>query len=486
MRAARQYKSLLLLAGLNLNGTVVIPMSFDAPSRDIPPDVLVTALASRLADLQSARIDTDANVISAPGTQGGVAGRRALVAGNLLNALEQRLVAGDSGFAPLSVIADNLKDIIHDLEIGELRFCARFLDVDRDINFKLPVDGKFIDHKATDWTRLLRYQARLDRVKLTEAGRIWIRVLRNREQWLFEDKEVEKIISALHGGLFEQIPSIATAVVTSIRLFNEHLTIILESPSFRELLSQYLQRRAHFSEMIERCHVAAISALERVGSKETAAKHEEWAGIVGERAVAIATIRGHIDRVHRATESLRRSWAELLDLVQQDKRPRVGLIRFDLVLDEFVENPATEAASQALLDAIGGWGTDADFYSILDNIGCLPEAVEPDTDVGVEFEIVVNAAKANFQSWLQLHRAVILDALNTGPKSLFDFVDLPSVGISHPNDISGLFGVYIVSKPFGKALRIEVAHRSGLRSIDRFGYRVTASDLVLRIVSEGE
>ena len=453
---------------------------FDANPQGLPPDVLITALASRLADLQGARVDPDSSAITPPTTQGD-AGRRALVAGHLLAALEQRLETGDSGFVPLSVVADGLKEKIVGLELEELRFCVRFLDVDREIRYQQVVDGVVQDHRTRTWSRLVRYQARLDRVKLSEAGRLWIRVLRHREHWLFEDKEVEKIVAALHGGFFDRIPDIAAEVVTSIRLFNEHLTAILESPSFRELVRQYLQHRAHFSGMIDRCHLAAIQALEIVGTQDAATRHENWLPAAGARGISLGELRVHVVRVHRATESLRRRWDELLDAVQQEQRPRVGLVRFDLALDAFLAMPPSEDAMRSMLDGLGGWGSDADYLSILDVEGCLPEAIEPEAPAGAEFDLNAAPVNAKMQSWLTRHRARLLAALKAGPKSLFEFLDDGMLAIETPFDIAGLFGTYVMVEPFGKRVAVVVERREGLKAVDRVGHRLTASDIRLRL-----
>ena len=64
--------------------------SHDANADGMPVDVLVTAMASRLADLQGARVDPRSPMIVAPTSQL-EAGRRALVAGNILACLESRL-----------------------------------------------------------------------------------------------------------------------------------------------------------------------------------------------------------------------------------------------------------------------------------------------------------------------------------------------------------------------------------------------------------
>jgi hypothetical protein len=450
----------------------------------LPIDVLVTAMASRLADLQGARVAPESPTIVAPISQA-EAGRRAFIAGSMLTCLEGRLEHGESGFVPLGIVASQLAAIVPGLNTEELRFCARFLDVDREIRYQEVVDGACQDRVTRGWSRLIRYQSRLDRVKLTDAGRLWIRVLRHREHWLFEDKEVEKIVVAINNGLWEQIPAIVSDVVTSIRLFNEHLTGILESPSFRELIRQYMDRRSHFSTMIERCHSASLQALELLRTEAMAARHSEWTRMASDDATPLSVLYEQVSRVHRATESLRRNWATLLDTVQQDKRPRLGVLRFDLALDKFITEPPSGAASAAMLDGLGGWGNDGDMLSVLDFEGALPEAVEPDAANGVEIDVGITRAGERMQSWLLRNRSRLLAVLKDGPKSLFDLLADPMLAIDRMSDVSAVFGVYLIADPLGLQHRVCVESRPGaLATLDLDGHRLTVSDVVLRLAAE--
>jgi len=460
-----------------------MPSPQDVRADGLPVDVLVTAMASRLADLQGTRIDPQSPIIIAPTSQHD-AGRRAMVAGHMLACLESRLQQGESGFVPLGLVLAQLAETVPALDLDELRFYARFLDVDREIRYQELIDGICQDRITRGWSRLIRYQARLDRVKLTDAGQLWVRILRHREHWLFEDKEVEKIIAAIKGGLWEQIPLIATEVVTSIRLFNEHLTAIIESPSFRDLVRQYLDRRTHFSAMIERCHTAALQALELLRTDAVAAQHSDWARSAGEQTLPLSVLYEQSSRVHRATESLRRNWATLLDSVQQDKRPRVGVLRFDLALERFVTDPPPVGAIASMLNGLGGWGNDGEMLSVLDVEGSLPEAIEPDAPNGVEIDVGMTRAQERMQSWLFRNRSRILLALANGPKSLIDLLEDPLLAIGGISDVSALFGVYLVSDPLGLLHHVRVECRDGdFVRLDVDSHRLTVSNVVLSLAT---
>lgn len=206
--------------------------SHENQAEGIPGDVLVTAMASRLADLQDSKAQDEASSISSPKSNDD-AGRRALIAGSVFSFLERQIERGDTGYVSLNKVFSQLEGVIPNLVIEELRFVVRFLDVSRMLRYQNITDDAIEERSIREWSRLLMYQAKLDRIKLTSAGRLWLRVLKHREHWLFEDKEVEKLHIAIAQGIFEQVPIISSEIITSIRLFNEHLTEILESPSFR-------------------------------------------------------------------------------------------------------------------------------------------------------------------------------------------------------------------------------------------------------------
>lgn len=449
------------------------------------PDVLITALASRLADLQGSRIDLDASLIVAPNTVP-EAGRRALIAGYLFAALEQRVELGDTGFVPVEALHSELAEVVPGLESEEVRFVARFLDVDREIRYQELIDGQVDDYTTRGWSRLVQYQSKRDRLRLTDAGRLWLQIQHHRDNWLFQDKDIEKLVVAIKNGLFEQIPGVAAQAVSSLRWQNQHLTKIIESPSFHELVHQYRQRRDHISGMMKRCHVAAMQALELLGTDAIAAKHEVWASSVGEdRGLPLLYLREHTSRVHRATESLRRNWTRLLDIVQQNRRPMIGVQRFDLALDRYLAAPPEVQVDRIFLDGICGWGHPSPTFSVLDIVGSFPDGIEASLQDGLSFDCSETPSRRKMRTWLAAHREMLLARLaNHHPHSLFDLVEAGDLPIPDIAAVSAVFGLYVITDPFGAQYRIWVEHSGGHVFRDTRDHRVTASDVTVRLVQE--
>ncbi|MDH4565163.1 hypothetical protein E8E95_00495 [Pseudomonas sp. BN414] len=455
---------------------------------DLPVDVLVTALTSRLADLQCARVDTDSTHITSPQPQEG-ADRRALVAGHLLGHLESRLIDGSSEFVAISVVAEHMREKLPGLEVEEVRFCTRFLDVDREIRFQTAANTETRQTRA--WSRLVRYHARHDRVKLSEAGRLFLKMLRHRRDWLYEDKHVEMLVGAIRGNLFDDVPRLCQEILSSLRLFSEQLTAIRESPSIHAMAQQYVQRRQHFTDMLKRALDASLNALDLLHSQAIQAELERFQLLNPNVAVSLSSLRRNLRIIHQATESLNRNWAGLLADLQKSRRQRLGVLRFDDILTHFLGEPLSASAMEGLLAGCCGWVPQSHVASVTSFIGCVAPIGPP-----VEPELVVfdddprtSSPNEQFSSWLKRHAPVLLVALQQGPIHLGDLLQSGQLGegalrFDKVEDLAAVMGLYVVTDPLGAKVELEVTCGPDLQQHHAFGYHIIASDLAIHLRSD--
>lgn len=456
-------------------------------ANDLPLDVLVTALSSRLVDLQCARADTDTAQIGAPRPQEG-ADRRALIAGHLLHHLECQLMNGSSEFVSLNVIHEALSESNADLNIEEVRFCARFLDVDREIRYRS--DNAHIRSTRT-WTRLLRYQPRLDRVKLSEAGRLFLKLLRHHRDWLYEDKDIEKLAIALKSGFFDEVPRLCGEILASLRLFSEQLTSIRESPSLHSMAEQYSRRRQHFTDMLERALAGALEALDLLKSQMLSADFEAFCQRNPSVDISMAVLRRHLNLVHQATESLNRSWAGLLTDLQRTRRHRLGVLRFDQILTAWLESSPQLITMESLIAGCCGWVISGQFASVTSFIGSVEPTVEPLAPERVVFDDDPRLASqsASLGRWLQQHAGMILDTLQLGPMVLSTLLRDKRLGVCPLHsitDLVGAMGLYVVNDPLIGIAQVQVTCAPGLQTYCFGGYRVIASNLSIQLRRQPE
>lgn len=449
----------------------------------LPSDVLITALSSRLCDLQTARLDVESAQIHPPTASDG-AERRAQVAGALLLALEVRLAEGGTDYVALELLTDIIRDSVPDIDHREVAFCARFLDTARSIRFQ--GEGESGSREVTKWSRLIRYQSRFDRAKLSEAGRLFLKVIRHRNDWLYEDKHIESLERALHSGLFEDVPKLLAEILLALRGFAEELTQIRESPSIREMAADYLLRRDHFTDMLGKCDESVKRSLDMLRSDALRARYEQWSALHADPIVTLASLRAGIKELHQATEGLARAWRALLAEIAQTNRRPIGVIDFHAAMAGLLDiSPSTEAM-EGLIAGACGWSPRARIASTGSFLGTLAPLEEAPSRAPLVYEDdpsqVEQDGEDDIASWLQQNAEAVIAALQRGPIRLSDLMagmgDFP-IALSSLDDLSHALGMYAVEEPFVGRVFVEVLVTPEDAGAVIENRRVTTRDMVL-------
>lgn len=447
----------------------------------IPVDVLVTAMTSRLADLQDARLELDAPLITTRAPQDG-AGRRALVAGQLLAELEHRAIDVGAEYSSITSIHHEMRKHLSSLSEDEVRFAVRFLHTDRSIQY---VDAESGDVRETrSWTRLVKYQASTDRVRMSDAGRLFMKVLRHRRDWLYEDKQVEMLQRAIQSGLFEEIPRLSIEIVSSLRMFNEHITSLRESPSLEEMAREYSSRREHYSTMLGKAVAAASAAQEDLGTSTVQSRYDASAAAYTDYPT-MGALRSFLKNVLQAAESLNRNWVALLGDLQGERRAALGVFRFDQVLNHCQHSAPSLETMQTLLSGCAGWATRSSMASVSSFIGSVEHEFEPESPPTVTFDNDPNISdEAPWQSWIQFHSEALMQRLRHGPLSVSELLSSEEWRAERPSDISGMIGAFWIKEPLGPRVAVRVSCEESLQALQVLDRHVVVNRLRMTLVSE--
>ncbi|MAC24728.1 MULTISPECIES: hypothetical protein [Marinobacter] len=447
---------------------------------EIPPEILITALASRLVDLQSARIDEGAAQLKAPEPTPN-AEHRAYVAAALVFSLDKALLDGATEFVGIQSLHQRLQDSGYMLSEEQLRFSARFLGSEREIRY-LNEDNEPLTTR--NLSQLVRYQARQDRVKLTMAGQQFVRMVRHTGEWLYADKDVEKLSIAIRSGLFSDIGRLCGEIQTTLRMQNERITALRENPSSEVFLAEYLEHREHFSEMLDSALKAALDAKENLGTEDTRRRLDIFNSARPDYPIHRRSLYDVVSVVHQATESLSRNWSGLLKDLQNDKRQQMGVLRFDRILDAFVNNPPTEKAMTAFLAGCCGWIQRPQIIGVDAIIGKLSPAMEPKEKPDIVFDMDPAADEANteLQSWIARNGPAILKALEQGPIHLVDLITnagLPDCPIQSITEFGEAIGIYSIHDD-EEELLLEVVQLPEMAKIEGWDHHIGVTNVALR------
>lgn len=113
------------------------------------------------------------------------------------------------------------------------------------------------------------------------------------QDWLYEDKDVERIPASIERGVFEDIPRICDEVIGNLRALNERLTEIEESPTYESLRTEFQERGRQYREMLNMAGIALSRALTALASPGTRERFERWRSFRGIEDLEIEDALSH-------------------------------------------------------------------------------------------------------------------------------------------------------------------------------------------------
>lgn len=186
--------------------------SFEGAHRpELPLNVLLVATVARLLDLHGSKRKRGSRLTNVPRPPelGADAGFYLTVGIHIIAALHQRALKGSSGPVPIAKLHEEIANKIVDLTRQDLEYCAVCLSTEREVCYlderSLPLEES---RSAQAPTKLLRFDRRFGQVAMTDAGRLLMRIGALHQDWIYEDKDVERIPAAIERGIFEDIPRV--------------------------------------------------------------------------------------------------------------------------------------------------------------------------------------------------------------------------------------------------------------------------------------
>lgn len=441
---------------------------------------MLSALGSRLTHLQSTRYSEESSNIQGVDTHSENA-KNGWVAEWILSYLMDRVLEGQSGYVSTQHIAQLIQQERPEINEERVRFIARFLSVDCEFHF---VNESFSPVSSRSLTKLIDYQARSDRVKLTKAGRLVHRVTNLQQDWLYEDKNVEKVLRALKNGEFSRIPSLAAEITATIGLASAEITEIREHASYQEVAQAYFKQREQFSETIQLCLEAAHKCFEFLDSREARSRMAIFIQEQGADSImSIKLLKDVIVEICSACESLSRNFTSLIKLMQNDKTPRLGILNFNEVIDQFICSSVSEDGLRSVINDCFGWMPKTDTFSSLDleeRLSITPLQNKPLT---VRYR---PGDRSKVKSWIEKNKEKLISHLKDSPKSIVELLEIISFSGSDikVQDVTEFFLVTNDPVKLSENLSLGFLFAQDMQCMQAQDYRVWASNIKLRLCEE--
>ncbi|KRD79727.1 hypothetical protein [Lysobacter sp. Root983] len=402
---------------------------------------------------------------------------------SILMALERIAADGRSGFVDLESLVMEVRKTIEGCAIDDLRFVCRFLDVERECRYVDPSDGH--EKGTRSRTRLLNYDPRRDRVKLTETGRFFLRLGNVSHNWLYEDKQAAKILQAIKLGQFSDVEQFALDHARALRQLAEDINRQIESPSFDAMAQVYAAQREAINEMLHDAAQYLVRAKAELAMESTQEQLERFCEIRPDRHITLHRLRWVLDRAHGAMESASRTWAGFLRRVQEGRRRHLGVVDFGSAMGAIMTGHGDQASIERALTGIYGWIAVPTFASVFEVDAVLPPARDGMDVTPLVFDTALTGALDDqLQSWLDHNLDALRAALDQGPQRLSELIDsggLPPISVTSIHDVSAVFASFAVSHPFGQREPVELGIAPDAVHGVKAGFHWSLPDLILSL-----
>ncbi|SFC47539.1 hypothetical protein SAMN02745724_01739 [Pseudoalteromonas denitrificans DSM 6059] len=445
-------------------------------NKELTPFVLISAITSRLVQLQSTHYTEQSQKLQAPETYRRNA-KFLRIAELSCQSLMEKILAGESGLFSIDIIYKDICTEIKDLTRDELKLVIKFLSFDSEFHY---LNDNNNEVSTRSLTRLIDYQARSERVKLTQAGRLLHRVLRVQRDWIFEDKEVEKILRAISNAEFSLIPDLIEDVLITFKIHSEEITKIKENASYEELAQNYADKRTQYTETLDLSLQAIEKCLERIDSKNTRDALQKLQSDDPATHITSIYLKQLITDVAAALESLSRNFTSLIKIMQNDKSKRMGILNFKEIANSLVQGNARLNSLKGFITDSFGWTPGSNWFSSLDLEEKLEFIEEDSVDNTVAYEVL--HVKDEIQSWVNQHKDYLLKSLASGPKSLISLItDTNQEGLLTEIDHLGeLFSLTVSPIQLSDSLEIKLSVFSK-DSIELINHHLTLSKIEISL-----
>ena len=447
----------------------------------LPGYILLIASSMRAVDLFDSGLSLDAPQVITPQAKPG-SGIRLGLMNAVLEALDRLAADGAAGYVEMESLVREICKSVEAVSAKEVMFVCRFLDADRECLYLDPRDGH--EKSTRSRTRLLQYDNRRDRVKLSDAGRFFLRIGNVSRNWLYEDKQAAKIVQAIRLGEFADVEQFSLDHARALRELAVTINRQIEAPLIDDAASSYMERRGAIDSMMQEAAKNILLAKSELLAPSTHDQLARFNQDRGDAEITLGRLRSLLDGAHRAMESASRTWAKFLTYVQEGGRKQLGVVNFEQIADGLLsgKTPCDQAA--AAVAGVLGWAQSPVLISVAEVMAVLPPVETEETEAPLVFANDDFGIPAALQTWIERHYEALREALSRGPQLLSSLIDdgvLDVPPLESIEEVSAAFGAFVVPNPLGEDEGVEIAAGTSLVHGITAGFNWATQDLVLSL-----
>jgi hypothetical protein len=447
----------------------------------LPGYALLIASSMRAVDLFDSGLSLDAPQVITPQARPG-SGMRLGLMNAVLETLDRIAADGAAGYVEMESLVREIGRTVEAVSAKEVIFVCRFLDADRECLYVDPRDGR--EKGTRSRTRLVHYDNRRERVKLSDAGRFFLRMGNVSRNWLYEDKHAAKIVQAISLGEFADVEQFTLDHIRALRELAVTINSQIEAPSLDDTAASYMERRVAIDSMMQEAAKNILLAKGELLAPSRQDKLERFNQDRGDAEITLGRLRWLLDGAHRAMESASRTWAKFLTCVQNGGRKQLGVVNFEEIADRLLSGKTPGAHAEAAVAGVLGWTQSPVMISVAEVMAVLPPVESRETETPLVFANDDRVIPIALQTWIERHYDALREALLRGPQLLSSLIDggvLDAPPLESINEVSAAFGTFVVPNPLGEGETVEVVADTRFIHGIATGFNWATHDLVLSL-----
>jgi hypothetical protein len=413
----------------------------------IPPSILVLAAASRLIDLHQSRRQTGVYAPDVPEN----AGRNLGVALMALTALRDIEMERGFGFVTVEELHLLLCQSVDEIDREELEFVLASLAQEREIHYALPNEQRQLENGRTrKTTNLIIFADSQEQVKITDNGRLFLRICDDEQAWLYSDSDTKKLITALTYNKFHDIPTLCRTIGQDLAAKGAMLADLIARPTRQEQRSILVADGQGIGTMLVNAKSTVREAMAFAFNERTFDDFENWKEREGSD-LELGNIQAELETLLRIVEAVSRKFTEFLDTAQQRQDVMITEYHFLGMVDNIVPacNQHTRERLESLIAEIIFPYFETPFFhpSVIPGEIDLAELLDVE-DVkprSTTFELTdyLPAPVKRFRAFIDRHRDKLYAQLASGPLSFSDIINSSDFELLPGESALDFVGIYI-------------------------------------------
>lgn len=412
------------------------------------PEIILIAAVSRLFDLHQSRHERGIPVASIPdpSISSPDAGYYLSAGLAVIKTLQKLEMEEGAGYKPKSRVIEEVKTqypFIHDADID---YSIRFLSIGREIHYLSETDlSEEKDVFTRETTPLIERAGEFNQVRLTVNARHFLKIGASKRFWLYEDKDVEKILSAIEKGFFDDVPGFCLGVVESLAMLGQKIAQAEESPTMDKMRKEFVQFYPLYKETLSNSLNTIRKAITATGTEHIMRQFEEWTQEQGIENITLGNLLSDLEIIAQLIEKIERKLLRFLIKMNEGIKPSIGGIRFqDIAKHLVIDPPPIEILASYLLQSGPCFIEQScfhpfDFIETVDFSSYISEINLVSKTVDLE---ATNTINPRFRNFLEKNIELIIKRIEKGPLLFSEIINEFGFVLEEGDTFADFFGIY--------------------------------------------